>query len=162
MTVVRDRTIRAVIDTSTLVGRRLRIEIQEAAADDLFVAVWSPWIIAELNRVLTWRWIKDRPPGNDLSDANERQSGDAAKRMMDLLFPVFELVHPLPPYPPVWDTLTDQWDIPIFAAAVAGNAQFVVSENTRDYPPRGADGRYVFGGIEYLGGAAFLERLNML
>lgn len=159
MSITRITGIRAVIDTSVLVKQRSRIEIQEAAARRLFVPIWSPWVIAELNRVLTWRWIKDRPPGNDLSDANERRCGDAAKRMMEALFPVFELVHPLPPYPAVWQTLTDLWDVPIFAAAIAGNAQYVVSDNTRDYPPEGRDGRRAYSGVEYLSGEAFLAVL---
>lgn len=42
---------------------------------------------------------------------------------MDTLPPTFEPVHPLPLYPAVWETLGDPWDVPIFAAAVAGNAQ---------------------------------------
>ncbi len=151
--------MRALIDTSVLVKQSLRIGLQEAAARRLFTPIWSPWIIAELNRVLTWRWIKDRPPGNDLSDANERRCGESAKRMMDLLFPVFELVHPLPPYPAVWETLTDPWDVPIYAAAVAGAARYVVSDNTRDYPQEGVDGRREYGGVEYLSGAAFLTSL---
>lgn len=45
--------IRAVLDTSVLAPPRLRRELQVAAQADLFVGYWSPWIIAELNRVLT-------------------------------------------------------------------------------------------------------------
>ncbi|MGZ6322297.1 MAG: hypothetical protein ACXWQR_23690 [Ktedonobacterales bacterium] len=45
--------IRAVIDTSSLVSTRLRRELQTAAQVGIFTAYWSPWIIAELNRVLT-------------------------------------------------------------------------------------------------------------
>ena len=43
-----------------------------------FTAIWTPWIIAELNRVLVWRWIKDHTNG-DLSAANERRSSQSAK-----------------------------------------------------------------------------------
>lgn len=128
----RTRGTRAVLDTSVLVPPSLRQRLQENAQEGLFTAIWSPYIIAELNRVLTWRWIKNRPPGNDISDANERRCADAAKPMMDILLSTFELVHPLPPYPAVWETLTDPWDVPIFAAAIAGNALYVISENTRD------------------------------
>lgn len=49
--------VRAVIDTSSLVGDTLRRDLQQAAQIGVFTAYWSPWIIAELNRVLVWRWI---------------------------------------------------------------------------------------------------------
>ena len=150
---------RAVIDTSALVPPSLRREIQQVAQYPYFTAIWSPWIIAELNRVLTWRWIKDPPPGqprDDLSDANERRSSEMAHRMMEWLLPTFELVAPLPPYPPAWEGLADRWDEPILAAALLGNAQYVVSENTRHYPPRQSDGRHIFQGVEYIRAREFL------
>jgi hypothetical protein len=153
---------RAVVDTSSLVPPMLRRELQQAAQLGLFTAIWSPWIIAELNRVLVWRWVKDPPPGrprDDLSDANERRGGEMANRMMEWLLPSFELVAPLPPYPPPWEELSDRWDHPIWAAAVSGGAQYVISEDTRHFPPRQADGRHVHQGIEYLCGRAFLDRL---
>lgn len=150
--------VRAVVDTSSLVGYALRRDLQQAAQIGVFKAFWSPWIIAELNRVLVWRWIKDRT-GNDLSPANERACGASAKAMMSLLLPVFGLVAPLPPYPAPWEMLTDEWDHPIYAAAVASRAHYVISENTHDYPPRNADGFHVYNGIEYLHGQRFLARL---
>jgi hypothetical protein len=156
-------SIRAVVDTSVLVPARLRRELQQAAQLGAFTAIWSPWIIAELSRVLVWRWIKDPPPGmpvGDLSTANERRCSAASKRMMQWLLPSFELVTPLPPYPPAWETLTDVWDHPIWAAAKLGRAQYVISANTHHYPPRQADGRHVYEGIEYIGGAAFLSMLT--
>jgi hypothetical protein len=155
--------IRAVVDTSSLVPSYLRQELQKAANSQAFVSIWSPWIIAELNHVLVWRWIKHPPLGlipNDLSRANKNRSDEAAKKMMKLLLPFFELVDPRPPYPPAWPTLTDEWDIPIWAAAKVGNAQYVISENTHDYPPQQPDGRRLHEGIEYLGAYAFLDRLK--
>jgi hypothetical protein len=150
--------VRAVIDTSSLVGYGLRRDLQQAAQIGAFEAFWSPWIIAELNRVLVWRWIKDRT-GNDLSRSNERACGEAAKAMMSLLLATFDLVNPLPPYPPPWETLTDVWDHPIYAAAVASRAHYVISENMHDYPPRNAEGVHRYHGIEYLTGQRFLDRL---
>lgn len=44
-------TVRAVVDTSSLVGYALRRDLQQAAQIGVFNAFWSPWIIAELNRV---------------------------------------------------------------------------------------------------------------
>src|ERR1700724_966434 len=92
-------TICAVVDTSSLVPFELRRSLQEAAQLRIFTAIWSPWIIAELNRVLVWRWIKDPPQGltcDDLSRANERRCGAAAKQMMERLLASFELVRPAP------------------------------------------------------------------
>ncbi len=140
----------------------LRRELQQAAQLGAFAALWSPWIIAELNRVLTWLWIKQPRPGfapGDLSAANNRDCSLAAKTMMQLLITSFELVDPRPPYPPAWPTLTDDWDHPIWAAAAEGDARYVVSENTRDFPPRQPDGRHLYGAVEYLRGRAFLDRL---
>src|SRR5271165_6426913 len=76
--------LRAVIDTSVLFSPRLRAELQELAFQGAFIAIWSPWIIAELDRVLVWQWITERTQG-DLSPANQRACSQAAKRMMTLL-----------------------------------------------------------------------------
>ena len=150
--------IRAVLDTSVLVPPRLRRELQGAAQVGLFIGFWSPWIIAELNRVLTWRWIQRASPP-DLSRANEQRCSIAAHTMMELLLSTFRLIETLPPYSPAWETLTDRWDHPVWAAAKASQAQYVVSENTRDFPPRQTDGHYRYEGIEYLSGDAFLHRI---
>jgi hypothetical protein len=95
----------------------------------------------------------------DLSAANRRRCRDAANRMMAALLPTFELVHPLPPYPPAWESFSDPDDHPIWAAAVVGQAAYAVSENSRHYPPRQPDGRHLHQGIEYLPARAFLDRL---
>lgn len=155
--------IRAVIDTSSLVPPGLRRELQQAAQLGAFTALWSPWIIAELNRVLTWRWLSQPAPGcaiADLSAANARRCGAAARAMMQLLIASFELVNPRPPYPTPWPSLPDVWDHPIWAAAKAGAAQLVISENTRHFPPRQPDGRHRYEGVEYLRAQEFLRRLT--
>ncbi|HEY7835000.1 MAG TPA: PIN domain-containing protein [Ktedonobacterales bacterium] len=158
-----EASIRAVVDTSSLVPSRLRRDLQQAAQLGAYTAIWSPWIIAELNRVLVWRWIKSPAPGlspGDLSDANERRCGAAAKQMMQWLLPTFEVFTPLPPYAPAWESLTDVWDHPIWAAAKLAQAHHVISENTHDYPPRQPDGHHRYEGIEYLSGTAFLALLT--
>lgn len=43
--------IRAVLDTSALFSPRLRRQLQEADVQGLYKGIWSPWIIAELNRM---------------------------------------------------------------------------------------------------------------
>jgi hypothetical protein len=44
----------------------------------LYIGIWSPWIIAELNRVLTWDWIEH-------NRGSERACSLAAKKMMEFL-----------------------------------------------------------------------------
>lgn len=149
--------IRAVTDTSCLVPWRLRLRLQEAAHAGTFTAIWSPWIIAELNRVLVWHWIERN--GGDRSSATQRRCSDAAATMMDIMLSTFEWVAPLPPYPPAWQTLHDTSDYPVWAAAKVGRAGVVVSENHRDYPPARPDGRHIHEGIEYLPADAFLRLL---
>jgi len=150
--------IRAVIDTNVLFAPRLRAELQELAFQGVFTAIWSPWIIAELNRVLVWRWITERT-NNDLSPANERACSQSAKKMTQLLLSAFEVVNPRPPYPDACEQLTDIDDHPIWAAAVESGAHYVVSDNTSDYPPQQPDGRHIHQGIEYVPGSTFLAML---
>lgn len=154
---------RAVVDTSSLVPARLRRDLQQAAQLGAFTAIWSPWIVAELNRVLVWHWLKHPANGGatgDLSRQNERRCSAAAKTMMEWLLPSFELVHPLPPYPLAWPTLSDAYDLPIWAAAKLAHAQYVISENVHDYPPEDGSGAAIYDGITYLPGAAFLALLT--
>jgi hypothetical protein len=79
--------------------------------------------------------------------------------MMRLLLTTFTLVAPIPPYPPAVPTLRDEDDHPIWATAKVSGAEFVISENSRHYPPALADGRHVREGIEYLSGRSFLAML---
>lgn len=151
-------TLRAVIDTNSLVPRGSRRDLHEAAFGGAFTAIWSPWIIAELNRALVWRWL-DRSEG-DRSRANRSRSSRAAETMRAIMLPTFELAGPLPPYPPAWEGLRDASDEPIWAAAKLAAADYVVSENRRDYPPAGPDGRRTHDGIEYLPAGAFLDLLR--
>lgn len=135
-------TIRAVVDTSVLVPARLRAELQALAQDGAFMAIWSPWIIAEMHRTLTWQWLERTAvsvttadstsvTACDLTLVNWKQCGESAKRMMEILpaTPHRDLVDPRPPYPPAWETLDDMWDEPIWAAAIVGRAHYVVSNN---------------------------------
>lgn len=166
-------SIRAVLDTSVLVPARLRAELQGLAQDGAFTAIWSPWIVAELHRTLTWQWIERSKysvatvdggavSACDLTLANRTRCGKSAQRMMEILLttPNWELVDPRPPYPTAWETLTDIWDYPIWATAVIGKADYVVSNNTHDYPPADAEGRHVYDGVEYISGTSFIAVLS--
>ena len=150
--------IRAVLDTSALVPVEQREDLQALAQAGLYQGIWSPWIIAELNRVLTWRWI--RAANGDISRTNEKACSRAAKRMMTLLLATFELVNPEPPYPPAWDSLADLWDHPIWAAAKQSGAQYVVSENTHHFPPTGQESQHSHEGIVYVTGQSFIALLT--
>ena len=154
--------VRAVIDTSSLVGYTSRRDLQQIAQLGAFVGIWSPWIIGELYRVLTWRWIRNPAPGRsrgDLSNANYHACSLASKQMMELLINTFEVVDPKPPYPPAWKAFPDEWDYPIWAAAVESSATYVVSENTHHFPPRQKNGDHSHNGITYLSSEEFLRRL---
>src|SRR5262249_19914348 len=106
---------RAGVDTRTLYRPGPRPSLQQAPPEGAFVAIWSPWIIAELNHVLTWQWAarieRDADPAHSrirgdrsylLTEARRRDCAAAAKTMMSLLLSTFELVHPVPPFPDTW------------------------------------------------------------
>lgn len=151
------KPIRAVIDTSTLVHGELRRELQEQAALGQFIAIWSPWIVGELHRVLTWQWLARH---RDFGDASWGACSRASKVMMELLISTFETVAPSPPYPDAWQGLIDPWDKPIWGAAKASAALYVISENTNDFPPSDDTGRRRWDGIEYTTGRQFLQLLT--
>lgn len=60
--------------------------------------------------------------------------------------------------PEPWSQLTDQDDAPVWATAQLGGAAFVVSHNTRHFPPL-ASGKHVYQGIEYLTAVEFIEEI---
>src|SRR5262249_27809636 len=68
----------AVLDSSVLVPLWSRLVLQRLAAPPRprYEPVWSEWVIAEVWRVLTWRWLIDRGP------ADEAALARAANRMM--------------------------------------------------------------------------------
>lgn len=100
---------RAVLDTSALTGPGNRRALQSAASYGYYEAYWSPWIIAELHRVLTWQWYDDHGD----SAASRRECSAKAKAMMGWLLPVVRCVDPAPPYPPPWASLPDADDISV-------------------------------------------------
>lgn len=115
--------------------------------------VWSEWIIAEVWRVLTWRWLLARGPGDEAALAH------SANRMMRRLLTVMRLasLHDAVGRAP-WPGLADPEDGPIWATAVAAGARYVVSHNTTDFPPL-VEGRHVYEGIEYLTAIEFVEEV---
>jgi hypothetical protein len=87
---------RVLVDTSTLFTIRYRKQLTTLAAEGTIIAIWSPWIVAELNRILTWAWL-DR---HGDTPRTRRACSAAAKTMMLAMEPNFLAVVPQPPYPP--------------------------------------------------------------
>ncbi len=153
----------AVLDTTVLVATWSRLVLQNLAASPspAYRPVWSEWIVAETWRVLTWRWAQ-RGLGWEALSAS-------ANAMLRHLIEVMTLVslhgQATPASAP---PLTDPDDMPIWATAVLANAQYVVSDNTRDFPPLIEEraivagracllARHRYRDIEYLTAIEFIE-----
>jgi hypothetical protein len=122
---------------------------------------WSPLIIAEAHRTLTWLWL--RRHGTDLDEANWERCSIDAKAMFAHATRMFEVVDDRPPYPALWaEPVRDQWDVPIFTAARNATAHFVVTTNLRHGPPRDrefADMR-MWDQVIYISPGHFLDFVN--
>ena len=60
--------------------------------------------------------------------------------------------------PAPWPGLADPNDAPIWATARIAAARYVISHNTRDFPPID-QGRHIYDSIEYLTTAEFVEEV---
>ena len=56
----------------------------------------------------------------------------------------------VPPFDSAWPAASDAEDLPIWSAAVRSGAQFIVSHNLHDVPPRNADGLCAYNGVEFI------------
>jgi hypothetical protein len=132
----------AVLDSSALVPRWARVRLQQLASEPgaAYTPFWSEWIIAETWRVLTERWFRRQPSGDVPDLARLRRD---ANEMMRYLLRVMRLVT-LRGYSGAepWPGLADANDRPIWQTAVVAGAQYVVSQNTRHFPPL-VEGRHV-------------------
>ena len=77
--------------------------------------------------------------------------------MMRIVSQYFKIVDPTPPFDEGWLAYVDQDDVPIWAAAKLIQADYVVSNNTNDFPPKNKNGRHLYKGIEYITVEEFLE-----
>lgn len=92
------------------------VPILDGARNGAVIPVWSPLIIAEVNRLLTWLWLK-REQG-DQSEGAWKRCSDASKRWFSLMTTFFRVVDDHPPYEGTWsEEPSDIWDIPIWTAA---------------------------------------------
>ena len=144
----------AVIDTSVLISNSNREHLVTASLEGLYKAYWSPWIVAELNRVMTWNWIRNK------GLVEKAQCSRRYKDMMSLLIQGFECVDPKPPWEQAWPKMTDEDDLPIWSTAKHVGARYIVSGNTDDFPPDNGDGQHIWEGIEYIEVPAFLVRIG--
>lgn len=126
--------IRAVIDTSVLMSAH-RHAIWLLARDHYFYGIWNTFIVGELVRI---RVEKARAHGQAREEYRERVN--------DLIH-AFSSVLQVVPYSDALrpadqggagGALDDPDDDPVLASAVAGRAGYLVSLNTRDFPPGGA------------------------
>lgn len=149
------------LDSSVLVPDGTRRDLQLAAQGELYVGLWSAWVIAEVNRVVMYRRAAERvTQGLPFTSAWAREVSLQAKLMMRLLLGTFVLVEPAPGSPPPWPQMRDEWDIPIWEAAFTGDAKFVVTNDMAHAPKPRPDGRRIYRGIEYVTAREFLRRVG--
>lgn len=111
---------RVLLDTNVLFGTTLRGVLLLLADRDAFAPLWSERITEELRRAL----IRDRgwstPRVDRLLEAMEHSFPEAAVAGWEPLEPAME---------------NDPGDRHVLAAAVAGGATMIVTENLRHFPP---------------------------
>lgn len=146
---MQEKPRRAVLDTSMMVPvwSRLLMADLAAARPILYVPIWCEWIIAETWRVLTVNHVRRHPNFNGRDEARLSVSANA---MLTALLQVMEMITIVPPFTAAWASASDLNDVPIWTAALRSGAQFVISHNLRDFPPRNADGLCAYEGIEFI------------
>ena len=153
----------AVLDASVLVPHWSRVALRALALErpPRFTPVWSTAIVAE-----TWRTLTLRAERAGQTGAAVSRAAHALWRLLDPVFQVAEASTPPAGGPP--SPLRDPDDAHLWHAALHAGAQYVVSHNTRDFPPLlfvvaqvgGAErpvGRHVHAGIEFLTAIEFIE-----
>jgi hypothetical protein len=145
-----------VLDSSVLVPEWSRITLQRIAAapEPPYAPAWSEWIIAETWRILTQQWLERY---GRVSLPGERRLRTQANEMLRFLLAVMRL-YSLRGYsgPDPWPELTDVDDAPVWQTAVVAGARYVVSNNTRHFPPL-VNGRHTYRGVEYVTSIEFIE-----
>ena len=132
----RKRRVGAVVDTNVLLGAS-RKQILALASAGIYTLITSPYIIDELRRIMaTLEW---------------RAENRAA--LLQTLLSVAETVDHRTITAGSYDLwLSDPDDHPIMATALAGQADYLVTDNTRHFPPKKR-----FGGVTIITGQGFLN-----
>lgn len=148
--------VKALLDANVLIPHRTRQTLEMYSRLGFYEGYWSPWIVEEMGRGVTWRWIR----ANGTDRASRDNLSRLAKVAMRHLEPTLRVVSPTLPYPAAWPALRDAGDHPVWAAAVLAGVAYVVSDNTRDFPPPDEDGVARYDGITYITASAFIRALE--
>lgn len=131
--------IRVVIDSCVFpCTAQWLVPLTDAASSGYLELYWSPLIIAESNRILTWLWLKRH--GGDFSSKSWEDCSKSAKQMFSRLTRVFRVIDDCPSHGELWQNPRDEWDVPIWTAAIRCEAALVVTENLVDGPPANSEG----------------------
>ncbi|HFQ93337.1 MAG TPA: PIN domain-containing protein [Anaerolineae bacterium] len=139
MDVGRQEKIRAVLDTNVLLGLAAR-PLLILARQNVFQIVWSDFIEAEAERVM------GRLKWNPVNAAALLRAIDQMAERVDyqqITGGNYE------------EWLTDVDDHPIMATALMGRVDYIVTSNTKDFPPKKQ-----FAGITIITPDAFLRLLE--
>lgn len=134
----RRSTIRAVIDTNALLATE-RDQLVLLAANGRYQLIWSQFIADELQRkMIELGWNPHK-----------------AQALLSIVAEIAELVD----HREITGGNYDRWlfdvdDFPIMATALAGGAEYIVTWNTRDFPPKRR-----FAGVTILTPDAFIRLL---
>ena len=152
--------LRTLVDANVFARRDWMRAVHVAADEGWIEPFWSPAIIAEVVRFLTWLWI--RRNGGEVSDWARRAHSAEAHQWFDSMTALFRVVEDRPPLEPAWsDVPRDPHDAPIWTAAVRAKVALVVTDNLRDGPPLGADGLRSWQGIVYIAPDDFIAFVDV-
>jgi hypothetical protein len=149
----------AVVDSCVFPRRVWLDPIVRGARSGAIVPIWSPLIISELNRLLTWTWLQ-RHQG-ELTTATWQACSADAKRWFTIMTAVFRVVDDCPPQEDAWDSPRDPWDVPIWSAAKRSGARIIVTANLRDGPPPDERGRQIFEGVVWCHPEVFARLIDL-
>ena len=80
----------------------------------------------------------------------------SSNTMMEQMSAYILVADPKPPFDQGWPSFQDINDTPIWSLAKMIGANFVVSNNTRHFPPED-NGKRIYEGIEYVTARQFLD-----
>ena len=151
--------VRAVVDSCVFARTKWMKPILGGARAGYLAPIWSPCIIAETTRLLTKLWIKHN--AGDVSAASWRKYSKEAKDWFAVMTLAFEVEEDRPPYEAQWvDPPPDEWDVPIWTAALRSGASIIVTENLKDAPPEDDRGMRLYRGVLFMHPDVFIDFLQ--